>query len=116
MTDDDIGRIEPLRLRGREATARGGPAFARLLALAETRESGQARCIARFIASTYDGQAFPFDLFELRAVDAAIGDDMLQCLDALRWGQADLHRLVPDGQRRVEAVLERWGIEGPQAP
>ena len=117
MTDnDEPAGIEALHLRSREATARGGQAFARLLALAETRESGQVRRVARFIASTYDGQAFPFDLFELRAVDAAIGDDMLLCLDALRWGQADLHRLVPDGQRRVEAVLARWGIEGPQGP
>jgi hypothetical protein len=29
-------------------------------------------------------QAFQLDRFELRAVDIAISDDMLRCLDALR--------------------------------
>ena len=34
---------------------------------------------------------------------------MLCCLDALRWGRADLHTLVPDGDARVRAVIDRWG-------
>jgi len=53
--------MELLRLRMNAATAQGGQAYARLLDLAETRDSGQVRRIARFIASTYNGQAFPFD-------------------------------------------------------
>lgn len=104
---DTLARMQ---LRKQAATAQGGQAFARLLELAESRDSGQARRIAQFIASTYDGTAYPFDLFELRAVDEAIGDDMLACLDALRWGQCDLHRLVPDGEPRVCAVIESWGL------
>lgn len=99
-----------MQLRKQAATARGGQAFARLLALAETRDSGQARRIAQFIAATYDGAAFPFDLFELRAVDEAISDNMLACLDALRWGQSDLYQLVPNGEQRVRAVIESWGL------
>ena len=87
-------------LRKGEATAKGGHAFQRLLQLAETRDSGQVHRIALFIAATYNGEAFPFDLFELRAAGVAISDDMLLCIDALRWGQADLYRLVPDGDRR----------------
>ena len=106
--------LESLRLRSSEATAKGGQAFARLLTLAETRESGQGRRVARFIASTYNGEAFPFDLYELRGLDVAIGDDMLLCLDALRWAQTDLHRLVPDGDRRVQAVIAQWGFEWPE--
>ena len=61
------------------------------------------------------GEAFPFDLFELRAVDEAISDDMLLCIDALRWGQSDLHSLVPDGDRRVRAMIEQWGLKWPEA-
>ena len=95
--DDDLARM---RRRKSEATAKGGQAFLRLLLLAEHHESGQATRIAGFIASTYNGEAFPFDLFELRAAGVAISDDMLLCIDALRWGQADLYRLVPDGDRR----------------
>lgn len=100
-------------LRAARATAVGAQAFARLLRLAEDFDSGQARRVARFLASTYDGETFAFDLFDLRAVDVALSDDMLRCLDALRWGRADLHALVPDGQARVLAVIERWGLHRP---
>ena len=79
--DDDMQRMV---LRKAEATAKGGHAYQRLLQLAETRDSGQVRRVALFIAATYNGDAFPFDLFELRAVDEAISDDMLLCIDALR--------------------------------
>jgi hypothetical protein len=100
--------------RSRAATAAGTQAFARLLRLAEERDSGQIARVVRFLAATYNGQAFPLDLFELRAVDVAISDDMLQCLDALRWGCADLHTLVPDGDRRMQAVIARWGLRWPE--
>ena len=110
--DDDMQRM---LLRKGEATAKGGHAYQRLLQLAETRDSGQVRRVVLFIAAAHNGEAFPFDLFELRAVDEAISDDMLLCIDALRWGQADLHSLVPDGDRRVRAVIEQWGLKWPEA-
>ena len=106
--DDDMQRLV---LRKGEATAKAGHAFQRLLQLAETRDSGQVRRVALFIAATYNGEAFPLDLFELRAVDAAISDDMLLCIDQLRWGQSDLHSLVPDGDRR-----RIWGGKGGDRP
>jgi len=99
--------------RSLQATQAGAQAFARLLKLAEERDSGQVPRIARFLAATYNGQAFQFDLFELRAVDIAISNDMISCLDALRWGRADLHTLIPDGDARVRAVIERWGLRWP---
>lgn len=100
--------------RAAQAQAAAAQAYARLLNLAETRDSGQIRRVAQFIASTYNGQAFPFDLFELRAVDVAISDDMLACIDALRWGKADLYKLVPDGERRARAVIDLWGLKWPE--
>ena len=106
--DDDLARI---RRRKSEATAKGGQAFLRLLLLAEHHDSGQATRIVGFIAATYNGQVFPFDLYELRMLDEAIADDMLLCIDALRWAQADLHTLVPDGDRRVRAVVEQHGLK-----
>lgn len=99
--------------RSRKATQAGAQAFARLLLLAEERDSGQIRRIARFLAAAYNGQAFPLDLFELRAVDIAISDDMLCCLDALRWARADLYTLVPDGDARMRKVIDRWGLQWP---
>lgn len=100
----------PTESRSRQATQAGARAFARLLRLAEERDSGQIRRIARFLAAVYNGEAFRLDPFELRAVDIAISDDMLCCLDALRWGRADLHTLVPDGDARMRAVIDRWGL------
>ena len=105
--------LDEYQTRSRAASATGAQAFARLLRLAEQRNSGQITRVARFHAATYNGQAFPLDLFELRAVDVAISDDMLQCLDALRWGRADLYTLVPDGDARVRAVIDRWGPRWP---
>jgi hypothetical protein len=101
--------------RAAKAQAAAAQAYARLLDLAEKRDSGQIVRIARFLASTFNGQAFPLDPFELRAVDIEISDDMLTCLDALRWAKADLYQLVPDGQRRVMAVIDAWGLKWPEA-
>ena len=115
MTQSDAIALEfdSYESRSREATATGAQAFARMLQLAEQRDSGQIVRVVHFIAATYNGQAFPLDPFDLRAVDIAISDDMLRCLDALRWGRADLYTLVPDGDARVRAVIERWGLRWP---
>ena len=113
MNEEIEAALDEFQARSRMATTSGAQAFARLLSLAEERDSGQIVRVARFLAATYNGQAFPFDVFELRAVDVAISDDMLECLDALRWGRADLHTLVPDGDRRMQAVTARWGLRWP---
>ena len=109
--DDEIAACDALSL---QVTQTGAQTFGRLLKLAEERDSGQISRIARFLAATYNGQAFQLDLFELRAVDIAISNDMLCCLDALRWGRADLHTLIPDGDARVRAVIDRWGLRWPE--
>lgn len=107
--DDDVAFAS----RADAATRAAEHAFARLLSLAEERDSGQIVRVARFIAATYNGQAFQLDPFDLRSVDIAISDDMLLCLDALRWARSDLYRLVPDGDARVRAVIDRWNLEWP---
>jgi len=113
--EEPIARFAEFELRSRDATAKGAQAYARLLSVAEREDSGQVRRVAQFIASTYNGRAFPFDVYELRPVDIAISDDMLLCLDALRWARADLHTLVPDGEERVQAVIRHWGLRWPDA-
>jgi len=100
--------------RGVLAQNKAAQAMGRLLALAEQRDSGQIRRIVQFLASTYNGEDFPWDPFDLRTVDVGIGDDMLLCLDTLRWGKADLHKLVPDGERRILAVMKQWGLKWPE--
>ena len=112
---ETLDDLDSFATRSAESTRQGAQAFARLLQLAETRDSGQIPRVARFLAATYNGQAFQLDPFELRAVDIAISDDMLCCLDALRWGRADLHTLVPGGDARVRAVIDRWGLRWPES-
>lgn len=110
----DIERQErEFAFRAQKAQAAAAQAYERLLRMAENQQSGQVRHIALFIASTFDGQTFPFDLFQLRALDIAISDDMLICIDAVRWGKTDLVELVPDGHARVLAVCDTWGIKWP---
>ena len=117
MSDEESRALDARFLdyeaRGIAAQARAAQAYARLLLLAETRDSGQIRRIVQFLASTYNSTAFPWDPFDLRSVDVAISDDMLACMDALRWGKADLHGLVPGGEKRVAAVIHLWGLQWP---
>lgn len=97
--------------RADEVQGKAAQAYARLLDLAERSDTGQASRVAQFIASTFNGRAYPFDLFDLRAVDVSIGDDMLLCLDALRWAKADLYRLVPNGETRIKSMVQMWKIK-----
>ena len=110
MSDDPLNDLHAWAERAAKAQAAGAQAYARLLFQAEEGSSGQAGRIARFIAATYNGIAFPLDLFELRAVDVEISDDMLMCLDALRWGKSDLYNLIPNGDERIRAMIEDWKL------
>lgn len=82
-----------------------------LVEIAELQHTGQAARVARFLASTFSGALYPLDLFELRALDVALADDALACIDTLRWGRADLYKLLLDGEARVPAVLQALGID-----
>ena len=114
MNFDDLDRQErEWAERSQRAQAAAAQAYERLLRLTENRNSGQIKTVARFVASAFDGQTFPFDPFDLRAVDVSISDDMLVCLDALRWGKADLHKLVPDGYSRILKMCEAWNLKWP---
>lgn len=116
MSFADIDRQErEWSERARNAQAAASQAYERLLSLTEKRDSGQIRRVAYFIAATFDGQTFPLDLFDLRSVDVAVSDDMLICLDALRWGKADLYKLVPDGHARILRMCEEWNIKWPES-
>jgi hypothetical protein len=109
---EEIERLNrACQARALKAQTAAAHAYSRLLRFAEDLESGQARTVAAFIAATYNGASYPLDPTDLRAVDVDISDDMLCCLDALRWGKADLYKLVPDGDRRIEAMCKAWGLE-----
>lgn len=108
---DEFEQLRAWEARAQQAQAKAAQAYLRLIELAEQHDTGQAARVARFLASTFNGALYPLDLFELRALDVALADDALACIDALRWGKADLHKLLPDGEARVAAVLQAWGID-----
>lgn len=108
---DEFERIREWETRAVQAQAKAAQAYLRLVELAERSDTGQARCVARFLASTFNGERYPLDLFELRALDVALSDDALACIDALRWGKADLYKLLPEGERRIADLIINWGID-----
>lgn len=85
----------------------GACALERLLCIAERSIAGQASSVAEFIASM---QGYVrFDIFNLRAVDEEISNDMLTCLEVIRWGKVPITDLLAGGAERAEAVSHKWG-------
>lgn len=73
-------------------------------------ETGQCGIVARFLASLYNGQDFPFDLTELRGLD----DDLFEhCLAVLRLDNTptvEIHNYLPDGEKVFRKMLEDWNL------
>lgn len=110
---DEFEQQRDWETRAQQAQAKAAQAYLRLVELAERSDTGQAARVARFLASTFNGERYPLDLFELRMLDVALSDDALVCIDALRWGKADLYKLLPDGERRIAKLITSWGIDKP---
>jgi hypothetical protein len=74
--------------------------------------AGQCESVARFLLALYDGQRFPLDLAELRALDAAVFEDCAAVLrmDA-RVSAREVHTYFADGGRKFEALAKAWDIE-----
>lgn len=108
--NERLAQEQEYEKRGRLATAQAAHAFSRLLQRASANDTGQARRVAGFIA-TVIGRA-KFDIYDLRALDVEISDDVLISIDAVRWGKGHLAELVPGGLARAEAVCREWGYTG----
>ncbi|QRF63233.1 hypothetical protein [Variovorax paradoxus] len=89
----------------------GEAALQRLFA-ASSRDAGQSRYVARFLLSLYNGERFPLDLKDLRAIDDALFEDCIAVLrmDA-RVARQELHLYIKDGGPGFEKLANFWGIE-----
>lgn len=89
----------------------GFEALQRLYAVA-IGPTGQCRHVAGFLLSLYNGQRFPFDPTDLRALDAALFEDCMKvlCMDA-RITVREVHTYFENGGRKFEALAQAWGIE-----
>ena len=86
---DELEQLRAWEGRAQQAQAKAAQAYLRLIEPAEQHDTGQAARVARFLPSTFNGALYPLDLFELRALDVAL----------------------PDGEARVAAMLQAWGID-----
>lgn len=85
----------------------GAGALERLLCIAERSTTEEASSVAAFVAAL-EGYV-RFDIFNLRAVDAEISDDILTCLGVIRWGKVPITDLLAGGAERAQAVSHKWG-------
>ncbi len=97
--------------KAHEATELGCEAFERLLHLTETRDSGQIRRVAEFLAVCWGDRKL--DPEDLRSLDEQIGDDMLAVLNAIRHANVAVYTMAEDAPRRVPRALRAWGLRPP---
>lgn len=90
---DQLASLEADRQR---AHAAGLPALERLAAVAR-QDSGQARIIGLFLLGLYNGSAYPFDLTQLRSLDAQLFGDCLAVLHLDYYPEQEVHEYLPAG-------------------
>jgi len=73
--------------------------------------TGEARRLVKFLAGIYNGQAYPFDLTELRGLDTELGNACLDYLNYDRLGIKEVHRHLSSGETDLHRWLEEYGIE-----
>lgn len=109
--EDQVRQQAEWDFRANEAAANAGRAFEQLLSLVETgRDTGQVRAVAAFIAAVVG--LHRFDIYDLRALDVDLSDDVLVCIDAIRWRKSHLADLVHDGLSRSYRAARRYGYGG----
>ena len=79
-------------------------------AIEEHPGTGQTRRLVRFLAGVYNGNEFPFDLTDLRAVDTELANACIDYLNYDRLSKAEVHTHLPDGGRQMQWFIEQHRI------
>ncbi|SOY77487.1 hypothetical protein CBM2589_U10004 [Cupriavidus taiwanensis] len=87
----------------------GIPALRRLFDIANGH-SGQCRRVAAFLLSLYNGQRFPFDMTDFRAVDQAIFEDMMLVLRMDKHLKQEVHNYFDNGGKAFEKLADDWNL------
>ncbi len=77
--------------------------------------TGGARRLVRFLAGLYNGQDYPFDLTDLRALDTVLANACLDYLNYDRLGRREVHRHLANGDRDLHRWLTDYDIRPAQA-
>jgi hypothetical protein len=64
-----------------------------------------------FLAGVYNGQAYPFDLTELRGLDTTLAKACVDYLNYDRLGIKGVHKHLSNGDRDLHRWLKEYGIE-----
>lgn len=89
--------------------AAGEAALQRLYKVA-IEHSGQSRIIARFLLGCYNGQRFPFDLTDFRAIDEELFQDCLAILRMDARPAREVHLYFKFGGKKFEKLALGWEI------
>ena len=72
--------------------------------------TGQARRLVKFLAGVYNGEDYPFDLGELRALDTELANACLDYLNYDRLSKREVHKHLKNGDRDLHRWLERYDL------
>jgi hypothetical protein len=72
--------------------------------------TGQTRRLVRFVGGCYNGSDYPFDLTELRGLDAGLASACLDYLDYDRLAIREIHEHLPEGARTLHQWLRDYDI------
>ena len=72
--------------------------------------TGQARRLVKFLAGIYNGEDYPFDLTELRALDTELANACLDCPNYDRLGKREVHKHLKNGDRDLHRWMERYDL------
>ena len=73
--------------------------------------TGQAGRLVRFLAGLYNGEEYPFDLTELRALDTELANACLDYLNYDRLAKREVHHHLSGGDRELRRWFRDYGIE-----
>lgn len=104
-------RLQTAAVELDEITERARPALQRIVKAIEANPgTGQSRRLARFLAGLYNGQDYPFDLTELRGLDAELANACLDYLKYDRLGIKEVHKHLINDEKDLYRWLKEYGI------
>ena len=104
-------RMDTLARDDGEIVSRAMAALERIEGAIEAHPgTGQARRLVKFLAGVYNGEDYPFDLGELRALDTELANACLDDLSYDRLGKREVHGHLRNCDRDRHRWLERYDL------
>lgn len=112
VTGQKLVRTEALEHGTEAVMERARPALEIIeTAIRQNPTTGQAKRLVRFLAGLYNGQDYPFDLTDLRALDTNLANACLDYLSYDRLGKREVHHHLAGGDRDLNRWIEEIGLD-----